>query len=60
LTRVLDKRNKAENIMALEATLIQEKLEKTRKAEEKKKKHKWDGGQRRIRTQYGVIKAREA
>jgi hypothetical protein len=60
VARVLDKRNKAQNIMALNGTLASEELEKRRAEEARKARHKRDGGQRRIATEYGTIKAGDA
>jgi hypothetical protein len=59
VTHILDKRNKAQNIIALNGTLASEELEKRRAEEARKARHKRDRGQRRIATEYGTIKARD-
>lgn len=60
VARVVDKRNKAQSIIALTGTLALEELEKRRAEEARKARHKRDGGQRRIATDYGVIKKGDA
>ena len=46
--------------MALNRTLASKELEKRRAEEARKVYYKRDGGQRRIVTEYGTIKARDA
>ena len=53
--RVIDKRNKAQNIMTLEGVLSLEELEKKRLEEIRQLRHKRDGGSRRVQTDHGVI-----
>ena len=46
--------------MALNRTIASKELEKRRAEEARKARHKRDRGQRRIATEYGTIKARDA
>ena len=60
MSRVIEKHNKAQNIIVLQGVLSHEELEK-RKAEEKRKaKHRKEGSQRRVKTLYGVIRKGDA
>ena len=58
--RVIDKRNKAQNIMTLEGVLSLEELEKKRLEEIRRLQHKQDGGSRRVQTNHGVISKGDA
>ena len=55
VVRVINKRNKAQNIMTLEGVLSLEELEKRKLEEIRKARHKRDGGSRRVQTDHGVI-----
>ena len=58
--RVIDKHNKAQNIMTLEGVLSLEELEKKRLEEIRQLRHKRDGGSRRVQTDHGVISKGDA
>ena len=60
VARVVEKRNKAQSIVALNGILALEELDKRRAEEARRARHKRDGGQRRIASEYGVIKAGDA
>ena len=60
VARVVEKRNKAQSIIALNGILALEELDKRRAEEARRARHKRDGGQRRIASEYRVIKAGDA
>jgi hypothetical protein len=55
ISHVINKRNKAQNIIILNGILSTEQLEKHRAEAIRKAKHKKEGSQRRVQTDYGVI-----
>jgi hypothetical protein len=55
ISRVIDKRNKAQNIIVLNGVLSAEQLEKHRAEAIRKARHKKEGSQRRVQTDHGVI-----
>ena len=57
VVQVVKKRNKAQLIVALNGILALEELDKRRAEEARRARHKRDGGQRRIASEYRVIKA---
>jgi hypothetical protein len=60
VSRVIEKRNKAQNIIVLQGVLSHEELEKRKAEELRKAKHKKEGSQRRVKTLYGVIRKGDA
>jgi hypothetical protein len=55
VSRVIEKRNKAQNIIVLTGVLLHKELEKRKAKERRKAKHKKEGSQRRVKTLHGVI-----
>jgi hypothetical protein len=55
VVRVIDKRNKVQNIMTLKGVLLLEELEKKKLEEIRKSRHKRDGGSHRVQTDHSVI-----
>ncbi|KAH9213575.1 hypothetical protein DL95DRAFT_390374 [Leptodontidium sp. 2 PMI_412] len=60
VTRVIEKRNKAQNIIVYTGVLSSEELTKRKADEARRKKHKKEGGSRRVKTDHGVIKKGDA
>jgi hypothetical protein len=60
VVRVINKRNKVQNIMTLEGVLSLEELEKRKLEEIRKVRHKRDGRSRRVQTDHGVIQKGDA
>lgn len=60
VSRVIDKRNKAQNIIVLNGVLSAEELAKTQAEIARKARHKKEGGQRRVATDHGVISKGDA
>ncbi|KAL5315055.1 hypothetical protein ACEPPN_017706 [Leptodophora sp. 'Broadleaf-Isolate-01'] len=56
VTRVIEKRDKAQNIMVYSGVLSSEELSRRKTEEARRKKHKQEGGNRRIKTDHGIIK----
>ncbi len=54
--RVIEKRDKAQNILALNGTLAEEELQKRRLEEQKKARYKAEGAQRRVPQTIGLVK----
>jgi hypothetical protein len=55
VSRIIEKRNKAQNIIVLTSVLLYEELEKRKAEERRKAKHKKEGLQRRVKTLHSVI-----
>jgi hypothetical protein len=55
VSRVIEKRNKAQNIIVLQGVLSHEELGKKKAEEKRKVKYKKEGSQRRVKTLHGVI-----
>jgi hypothetical protein len=60
VSRVIEKRNKAQNIIVLTGVLSHKELEKRKAEERRKAKHKKEGSQRRVKTLHGVIRKGDA
>jgi hypothetical protein len=60
VSRVIEKRNKAQNIIVLQGVLSYEELEKHKAEEKRKAKHKKEGSQRRVKILYGMIRKGDA
>ena len=60
VSRVIKKRNKAQNIIVLTGVLSYEELEKRKAEEQRKAKHKKEGSQHRVKTLHGVIRKGDA
>ena len=60
VSRVIEKRNKAQNIIVLQGVLSHEELEKRKAEELRKAKHKKEGSQRRVKTLHGIIRKGDA
>lgn len=56
VAQVIEKRDKAQNILALNGTLAEEELQKRRLEEQKKARCKAEGAQRRVPQTIGLIK----
>jgi hypothetical protein len=60
VSRIIKKRNKAQNIIVLISVLSYKELEKQKAKEQRKAKHKKEGSQRRVKTLHGVIRKGDA
>jgi DDE superfamily endonuclease len=60
VARVIAKRDKAQNTLLYSGKLAEEELHKRKEEEMRRARHKKEGGQRRVTTEYGVILASDA
>jgi hypothetical protein len=60
VSRVIEKRNKAQNIIVLQGVLSHEELEKRKAEELRKAKHKKEGSQCRVKTLHSIIRKGDA